>query len=77
MEYVGYLRRNPDQEGYDGKDTFPYHRPQGPLWPATKVSENYLTGVKLTTTDHWVRDDNKAGNEARPCIKGATVSGRH
>lgn len=39
-----------------GKDTFAYHRPQGPEWPATKVSENYLTGVRLTTTDRWLRD---------------------
>lgn len=39
-----------------GKDTFAYHRPQGPQWPATKVSENYLTGVRLTTTDRWLRD---------------------
>ena len=36
-----------------GKDTFSYHRPQGPDWPAVKVSENYLTGVRLTTTERW------------------------
>jgi len=36
-----------------GKDTFNYHRPQGPKWPATRVSENYLTGVRLTTTERW------------------------
>jgi hypothetical protein len=36
-----------------GKDTFSYHRPQGPDWPAVKVSENYLTGMRLTTTDRW------------------------
>lgn len=39
-----------------GKDTFHYHRPQGPGWPATRVSENYLTGVRLTTTDRWLRN---------------------
>lgn len=39
-----------------GKDAFNYHRPQGPRWPATRVSENYLTGVRLTTTDRWLRD---------------------
>ncbi len=36
-----------------GKDTFNYHRPQGPRWPAVKVSENYLTGVRLTTEERW------------------------
>jgi hypothetical protein len=36
-----------------GKDTFSYHRPQGPNWPAVKVSENYLTGVRLTTEERW------------------------
>ena len=40
-----------------GKDDFHYHRPQGPNWPATRISENYLTGVRLTTTDHWINDD--------------------
>ncbi|HEX8118122.1 MAG TPA: hypothetical protein VF521_12685 [Pyrinomonadaceae bacterium] len=36
-----------------GRDTFNYHRPQGPNWPASKVSENYLTGVRLTTEERW------------------------
>jgi len=36
-----------------GKDAEFYHRPQGPNWPASKVSENYLTGVRLTTTERW------------------------
>lgn len=36
-----------------GKDAFNYHRPQGPRWPAVKVSENYLTGVRLTTEERW------------------------
>lgn len=39
-----------------GKDTYHYHRPQGPQWPGTRVSENYLTGVRLTTEDRWTRD---------------------
>jgi hypothetical protein len=39
-----------------GKDTFSYHRPQGPDWPATRVSENYLTGVRLTTTEKWMKN---------------------
>jgi hypothetical protein len=39
-----------------GKDTFSYHRPQGPLWPATRISENYLTGVRLTSTERWLKD---------------------
>ena len=37
-----------------GKDSFHYHRPHGPQWPATRISENYLTGVRLTTTDRWL-----------------------
>jgi hypothetical protein len=40
-----------------GKDTFSYHRPQGPRWPATRVSDNYLTGVRLTTTDRWINEE--------------------
>ncbi|MBV9925414.1 MAG: hypothetical protein JOZ96_10395 [Acidobacteria bacterium] len=36
-----------------GRDAFNYHRPQGPDWPAVKVSENYLTGVRLTTEERW------------------------
>ena len=36
-----------------GRDIFNYHRPQGPDWPAVKVSENYLTGVRLTTEERW------------------------
>ncbi|HWW76250.1 MAG TPA: hypothetical protein VNZ44_12685, partial [Pyrinomonadaceae bacterium] len=36
-----------------GKDVEFYHRPQGPNWPASKVSENYLTGVRLTTSERW------------------------
>jgi hypothetical protein len=39
-----------------GKDTFNYHRPQGPNWPATRISENYLTGARLTTTDRRLRN---------------------
>ncbi len=44
-----------------GKDTWSYHRPQGPEWPATRISENYLTGLRLTTTEQWLRNGtNKA-----------------
>lgn len=38
-----------------GKDTFNYHRPQGPRWPGIRISENYLTGVRITTKDRWLR----------------------
>ena len=53
-----------------GKDTFNYHRPQGPKWPAIRISENYLTGVQLTTTDRWLsngtnRPTTKRGRVAR------------
>ena len=53
-----------------GKDTANYHRPEGPKWPATKVSENYLVGVRLTTTDRWLsngtnRHTTKRGRVAR------------
>ena len=53
-----------------GKDTFNYHRPQGPEWPAIRISENYLTGVQLTTTDRWLsngtnRPTTKRGRVAR------------
>lgn len=56
-----------------GKDTYSYHRPQGPDWPATRVSENYLTGVRLTTTERWLRNGtNRAtterGRAGRPRI---------
>jgi hypothetical protein len=37
-----------------GKNTSNYHRPEGPKWPATRVSENYLVGVRFTTTDRWL-----------------------
>ena len=39
-----------------GKDSLNYHRPQGPNWPATRISDNYLTGVRLTTTDRWLKN---------------------
>ena len=39
-----------------GKDTFNYHRPQGARWPETRTSDNYLTGVRLVTTDRWLND---------------------
>jgi hypothetical protein len=52
-----------------GKDTFNYHRPQGPRWPATRISENYLTGVRLTTTDRWLSDGTN-----RPTTKQGRVT---
>ena len=52
-----------------GKDDFHYHRPQGPNWPATRISENYLTGVRLTTTDHWINEDTN-----KPVTKRGRVS---
>ena len=55
-----------------GKDIFNYHRPQGPEWPAVKVSENYVTGKKLTTTDHWLRNGTN-----RPTSKPGTVARSH
>ena len=44
-----------------GMDSFSYHRPQGPDWPAVKVSENYLTGERLTTTERW-----RGGRQLKP-----------
>ncbi len=51
-----------------GKDTFNYHRPQGPDWPATRVSENYLTGVRLTTIDRWLRNGTNRPTTTRAAI---------
>ncbi|HEV2864411.1 MAG TPA: hypothetical protein VGX48_25655 [Pyrinomonadaceae bacterium] len=56
-----------------GKDTFVYHRPQGPQWPATKVSENYLTGVRLTTTDRWLRDGTNSPTTKRGRVERTRV----
>jgi hypothetical protein len=56
-----------------GKDTFSYHRPQGPDWPAVKVSENYLTGVRLTTTDRWRGEKPLKPSEKRERIGRARV----
>lgn len=56
-----------------GKDTFSYHRPQGPQWPAVKVSENYLTGVRLTTTDRWRGDRPLKPSEKREQIARSRV----
>ena len=55
-----------------GKDIFNYHRPQGPEWPAVKVSENYVTGKKLTTTEHWLRNGTN-----RPISKPGSVARSH
>ena len=48
-----------------GKDTYSYHRPQGPDWPATRVSENYLTGVRLTTTERWLKNGTNRATTVR------------
>lgn len=56
-----------------GKDTFSYHRPQGPDWPATRVSENYLTGVRLTTTDRWQKDGTNRPTTKREQITRSRV----
>ncbi|HYO64260.1 MAG TPA: hypothetical protein VER08_11560 [Pyrinomonadaceae bacterium] len=56
-----------------GKDTYSYHRPQGPEWPATRVSENYLTGVRLTTTERWLRNGKSTATTARGRASRARV----
>lgn len=52
-----------------GKDTFSYHRPQGPNWPAVKVSENYLTGVRLTSEERWRGERQLKPSEKREQIE--------
>lgn len=54
-----------------GKDTFSYHRPQGPDWPAVRISENYLTGVRLTSTERWRGENQLKPAEKRQQIKRA------
>ncbi|HEX8150339.1 MAG TPA: hypothetical protein VF591_24360 [Pyrinomonadaceae bacterium] len=56
-----------------GKDVFSYHRPQGPRWPASKVSENYLTGVRLTTEERWRGERQLKPSEKREQIERARV----
>ena len=56
-----------------GKDTFSYHRPQGPDWPAVKISENYLTGVRLTTEERWRGERQLKPSEKREQIGRARV----
>ena len=56
-----------------GKDTYSYHRPQGPDWPATRVSENYLTGVRLTTTEEWLKNGKNRAKEERAKIARSSV----
>ena len=56
-----------------GKDTFFYHRPQGPRWPATRISENYLTGVRLTTTDRWLSNGTNKPTTKRGRVAKARV----
>jgi hypothetical protein len=48
-----------------GKDTFSYHRPQGPDWPSTRVSENYLTGLRLTTTERYLNSGKSSATTER------------
>ncbi len=57
-----------------GRDVFNYHRPQGPRWPAVKVSENYLTGVRLTTEERWRGERQLKSAERREQIGRARVS---
>ncbi len=56
-----------------GKDTFSYHRPQGPGWPATRVSENYLTGVRLITTERWLSNGTNRATTKREQASRARV----
>ena len=56
-----------------GKDTRSYHRPQGPGWPDTTVSENYLTGVRLTTTREWLKSGKNRAKEERAQIARSRV----
>ena len=69
------FRLEPTAHGFQliGKDTFYYHRPQGPQWPATRISENYLTGVRLTTTDHWLNDETNRPRTKREQVARARV----
>ena len=56
-----------------GKQTWNYHRPQGPDWPSTRVSENYLTGVRLTTTERWLNNETQKATTRRAPIARARV----
>ena len=56
-----------------GKETWNYHRPQGPRWPSTRVSENYLTGERLTTTERWLNDGTQKATTLRAKIARARV----
>lgn len=56
-----------------GKDTFNYHRPQGPNWPAVKISENYLTGVRLTSEERWRGERQLKPSEKREQIERSRV----
>lgn len=56
-----------------GKDTYSYHRPQGPKWPATRVSENYLTGLRLTTTERYLSNGKKSATTERGTASRARV----
>jgi hypothetical protein len=56
-----------------GKEIHNYHRPEGPRWPATRISENYLTGVRLTITDHWLRNGTNRPRIRRERIASARI----
>lgn len=56
-----------------GKDTYNYHRPQGPNWPGVLVSENYLTGVRITTTDRWLKNGTNKPTTQRERITHSQV----
>ena len=56
-----------------GFDDFPYHRPQGPEWPVEKTSDNYLTGVRIITSDHWLKNGENKPTEKRETIQRKLV----
>ena len=56
-----------------GKEIHNYHRPEGPNWPATRISENYLTGVRLTVTDRWLRNGTNKPTTKRRRIAKARI----
>ena len=56
-----------------GKDTRNHHRLPGPQWPARSVSENYLTGVRLTTTERWLNEERSTETTRRERIARARI----
>jgi hypothetical protein len=55
-----------------GPDQFDYHRPQE-LSDPTKVSENYLTGQRLTTIGHYGANGSYRETEKRESIPRASI----